>query len=367
MILETKRLILREMTQADFPSLCKMLQDAEVMYAYEHAFGDEEAQDWLDNQIRRYREDGFGLWAVVLKESGEMIGQCGLTWQDAAGRQVVEVGYLFQKAFWHRGYAIEAAAACRDYAFDKLGCDEVYSIIRDTNTASRHVAERNGMTVRGTVVKHYYGMDMPHLLYAVTHADLSDNQEEDRVSNLNKYMQFIQEAELLKSVLRTSWSSSGRRESTAEHSWRLALLAGVMLEEFPQLDANRVLMMSLLHDLGEIYEGDISAALLPDSRKKYEEERAAVESVFSRLPKVLHEKYLSVWQEYEDAETPEARFVKCLDKAETIMQHNQGVMPEDFDYEFNLGYGREYFEDEAIFCEMREALDAETRSKIQRR
>lgn len=183
------------------------------------------------------------------------------------------------------------------------------------------------------------------------------------MSNLKKYIQFIQEAELLKSVLRTSWSSSGRRESTAEHSWRLALLAGVMLEEFPQLDAGRVLMMSLLHDLGEIYEGDISAALLPDSSKKYEEELAAVEKVFSMLPADLHDKYLSIWQEYEDAETPEARFVKCLDKAETIMQHNQGAMPEDFDYGFNLGYGRQYFEDDAIFRELREALDAGTRAR----
>lgn len=179
MILETERLILREMTQEDFPALCKMLQDAEVMYAYEHAFGDEEAQDWLDNQIRRYREDGFGLWAVVLKENGEMIGQCGLTMQDAGGTQVVEVGYLFQKAFWHRGYAAEAASACRDYAFEKLETGEVYSIIRDTNTASQNVAKRNGLSVRGTIVKHYYGMDMPHLLYTVTRAEWADMMSDE--------------------------------------------------------------------------------------------------------------------------------------------------------------------------------------------
>lgn len=97
MILETARLILREMTQEDFPALRKILQDDGVMYAYEGAFSLIEAQVWLDRQIERYRKDGFGLWAVVLKENGEMIGQCGLTMQGYKGGQVLEVGYLFQK------------------------------------------------------------------------------------------------------------------------------------------------------------------------------------------------------------------------------------------------------------------------------
>lgn len=113
MVLETKRLYLRKMNQGDYDALCRILQDPEVMYAYEHAFSDEEVQDWLDRQIRRYEKYGFGLWAVILKENEEMIGQCGLTMQDAGGREVVEAGYLFQKAYWHKGYATEAAIACR--------------------------------------------------------------------------------------------------------------------------------------------------------------------------------------------------------------------------------------------------------------
>ena len=128
MILETQRLTLREMTQDDYADLCKILQDKEVMYAYEHAFSDEEAQGWLDNQLRRYQEDGFGLWAVVLKDTGEMIGQCGLTMQELGDRRVVEVGYLFQKAYWHQGYATEAAVACKEYAFRELKVEEVFSI-----------------------------------------------------------------------------------------------------------------------------------------------------------------------------------------------------------------------------------------------
>lgn len=185
------------------------------------------------------------------------------------------------------------------------------------------------------------------------------------MSDLEKYISFIQETELLKNVLRTSWGSSGRQESTAEHSWRLALLAGVMLEEFPELDTNKVLMMCLLHDLGEMYEGDISAATLPDSQKKYEEEHRAVKKVFSLLPPKLEEKYMSIWQQYESAQTPEALFVKALDKAETILQHNQGANPVDFDYRFNLEYGKEYFMGNELFIQLREKLDKETEVKIE--
>ena len=95
--IQTDRLMLREMTQADFPALCQMLYDPVVMKAYEGAFTQAEAQAWLDRQISRYRKDGLGLWAVVLRETGRMIGQCGLTWQEADGRTVLEVGYLFSQ------------------------------------------------------------------------------------------------------------------------------------------------------------------------------------------------------------------------------------------------------------------------------
>lgn len=170
MILDTERLVLREMTPDDLPALRAILQDDEVMYAYEGAFSEEEVQNWLNRMLTRYREHGFGLWAVVLKETGGMIGQCGLTLQDCGGRQVLEVSYLFQKAYWHRGYAAEAAVACKNHAFDKLGADEVYSIIRDTNAASQRVAVRNGMTCTERFVKHYRGVDMPHLLFSVKRA-----------------------------------------------------------------------------------------------------------------------------------------------------------------------------------------------------
>lgn len=167
MIIETERLYFREMKQSDFNSLCKILQDEETMYAYEGAFTDAEVQEWLDRQISRYQKWDFGLWAVILKETDEMIGQCGLTMQPWKNDEVLEIGYLFQRAFWHKGYAIEAAKACKKYAFENLNANEVCSIIRDTNTSSQNVAIRNGMTVADTWTKHYRGVDMPHLRYVV--------------------------------------------------------------------------------------------------------------------------------------------------------------------------------------------------------
>ena len=166
-IMETERLILREMEPSDLSALCAILRDNQTMYAYEGAFSQEEAQAWLDKQLNNYLRDGFGLWAVVLKSSDGMIGQCGLTRQMADGHEVFEIGYLFNRLHWHMGYAAEAARACREYAFDRLGAAEVFSIIRDSNLASMNVAIRNGMLVRGRFIKHYRGVDMPHLIFSV--------------------------------------------------------------------------------------------------------------------------------------------------------------------------------------------------------
>ena len=167
MILETRRLYLRELTQDDFGALCRMLQDQETMYAYEGAFSDQEVQEWLDRQLSRYRQWGFGLWAAALRETGEVIGQCGLTMQPWRDREVLEVGYLLCRSHWRHGYATEAAMACRDYAFRRLDAGEVCSIIRDLNLPSQRVALRCGMAPGDWWVKHYRGVDMPHCRYVV--------------------------------------------------------------------------------------------------------------------------------------------------------------------------------------------------------
>lgn len=167
-IIETERLIIREMVQSDLDALCRIMCDEEVMrVAYESAFSVEEVQGWLNRHLRRYEDYGFGLWGVVLKETNEMIGQCGLTIQDWNEMEILEIGYLFQKAYWHKGYATEAAIACKEYAFTALNANSVYSAIRDTHTASQNVAVRNGMKIVDRFTKNFRYVDMNFLLYAV--------------------------------------------------------------------------------------------------------------------------------------------------------------------------------------------------------
>ena len=167
-MMETERLIIREMVQSDLEALCRIMCDEEVMRAaYESAFSIEEVQGWLNRHLKRYEDYGFGLWAVVLKETNEMIGQCGLTLQSWKDKEILEIGYLFCKDYWHKGYATEAAIACKEYAFTVLDASSVYSTIRDTHTASQNVAIRNGMKIVDRDTKNFRYVDMNFLLYAV--------------------------------------------------------------------------------------------------------------------------------------------------------------------------------------------------------
>jgi RimJ/RimL family protein N-acetyltransferase len=151
----------------DYDDLCEILQDKEVMYAYEHAFSDEEVKDWYDKQIERYHINGHGLWAVLHKETNSFLGQCGLTIQHVEDEDYLEIGYLFKKKYWHQGYATEAALACKKYAFEILQAEKAYAIIRDTNIPSQNVATKIGMTKVKEIVKHYYNVDMPHDVFRV--------------------------------------------------------------------------------------------------------------------------------------------------------------------------------------------------------
>lgn len=156
------------MVQSDYYALCQILCDEEVMRAaYENAFSLEEAQNWLNRHLKRYEEYGFGLWAVVLKETNEMIGQCGLTMQGWRDKEVLEIGYLFHKAYWHKGYATEAAIACKEYAFQVLNASSVCSIVRDTNIAAQNVAVRNGMNIIDKDTKSFRYINMNFFLYSV--------------------------------------------------------------------------------------------------------------------------------------------------------------------------------------------------------
>ena len=184
------------------------------------------------------------------------------------------------------------------------------------------------------------------------------------MNNIDKVIRFIKEIENLKSVTRTAWTKTGRRESTAEHSWRLAMLLMVLREDFKDLDIDKAIKMSLVHDLGELYDGDISAKLQNDNDNKAEMEEKAMRRMLTILPENLAENIYDLWKEYNECSTKEAKLVKAMDKLETIVQHNQGNNPEDFDYEFNLQYGKQYFMDNEILEYMRYIIDEETKESV---
>jgi putative hydrolase of HD superfamily len=175
---------------------------------------------------------------------------------------------------------------------------------------------------------------------------------------------FLRESERLKSVLRSAHTSSGRQESTAEHSWRLSLMAMVFADELKGLDLLKVLKLCLVHDLGEAISGDIPAVNKRDFPDKSEQERADLLHLTRTLDKALQEEILALWEDYENAASAEALAVKALDKLETILQHNQGINPPDFDYAFNLTYGIQYTKATALFDTLRTLINQDTREKL---
>lgn len=174
---------------------------------------------------------------------------------------------------------------------------------------------------------------------------------------------FLREAERLKGVLRSGFTSTGRPESTAEHSWRLALMALVFADELPGLDLARLLKLCVVHDLGEAIHGDIPAVAQHAHPGKAAQERDDLHTLTRELDAPLRAEIIALWDESEAAATPEAKAVKAFDKLETILQHNQGANPPDFDYAFNLGYGRQHTAGAPLFAELRAMLDADTRRR----
>ena len=146
MKMETKRLIHRELTMEDFDALHKILSDPQTMQHYPAPFSQEETSRWIRRNMERYAEFGFGLWAVILKENGELIGDCGITMQNIHGQHLPEIGYHIRRDLWRRGYASEAAQACMDFIFTRTLFNSVYSYMKYTNEASYGVALKNGMT-----------------------------------------------------------------------------------------------------------------------------------------------------------------------------------------------------------------------------
>ena len=143
-MIETERLVLRELTEADCGALYKVLGDSEVMAHYPNAFDEARVKDWIARNIQRYQTDGFGLWAVCLKDTGELIGDCGLTMQRINGEIKPEIGYHIRKDRQRQGYATEAARAVRDWAFQNTPFPALYSYMKYTNLPSMKTAMAYG-------------------------------------------------------------------------------------------------------------------------------------------------------------------------------------------------------------------------------
>lgn len=186
----------------------------------------------------------------------------------------------------------------------------------------------------------------------------------DPDTELDGILTFLRTAERLKTVTRSGWTTAGDRETVAAHTWRLCLVVITLADRFPGVDLARLLKICLIHDLGEALHGDIPA---PEQAAggKAADERTDLLDVLAPLPERLRREFTALWDEYEAARSPEARLAKGLDKLETILQHTQGKNPANFDYRFNLTYGRQYTGGDPVLVALRERLDRATEERAE--
>ena len=182
----------------------------------------------------------------------------------------------------------------------------------------------------------------------------------------NKLLDILHTAERLKDTLRHCDTSKGRRESVAEHSWRLALMAFFLRDEFPDTDMDSVIRMCLIHDLGECFTGDIPSFLKTDADT--EKEDSLLEQWVSGLPAPYNAEMGALYAEMNALQTPEARLYKALDKLEAVIQHNEAPiatwLPREYD--LNLTYANENVAFSPYLTELRAAIRRDTEEKIQR-
>ena len=166
-VLETERLSLRRFRPDDVDAIFAIIGDDIAMQYYPKTFNRSDAVQWIERNLRRYREHGYGLFAVTLKNRSGVIGDCGVIRQEVEGETLLEVGYHLRRDQWGHGYATEAAGACMELAFREFGAAKVISLIRPENVPSRRVAERNKMEVERQVTH----AGLPHLVYAMKRED----------------------------------------------------------------------------------------------------------------------------------------------------------------------------------------------------
>ncbi len=162
-ILETSRLILREMVLSDLDFIAEMLGDSEVMEYWPKCYSRQESHQWLLKQRDRYRKDGYGYWLVLEKDALQPVGQVGLLKMEIEEREEIALGYIIHHPFWKKGFAFEASKACIEYAFLNLNAKRVIALIRPENLPSQRVAEKLGMKPNGEIV--YVGFE--HLIFEI--------------------------------------------------------------------------------------------------------------------------------------------------------------------------------------------------------
>ncbi len=164
MTIDTERLILRPLVPDDFDALRLIHADAELMWVYGGVFDEQRTREWIDRNRKRYADHGFGLFAITLRETGELIGSGGPVWQETDRGTELEVGYQVRRDQWKRGYATETARGSMKYAFENTGVTHVISLIRPENLASRRVAEKNGLSIDREIRWH----DFQTLVYQIS-------------------------------------------------------------------------------------------------------------------------------------------------------------------------------------------------------
>ena len=178
-------------------------------------------------------------------------------------------------------------------------------------------------------------------------------------------LEILHTAEKLKCITRHSDTSTGRRESVAEHSWRLSLVAMLLEDEFPDVNISKVLKMCIIHDLGEVFTGDI-ATFEKTAADRIDENRRLKQWI-STFPDFQREQFFDLVAEMEALETEEARLYKALDKLEAVIQHNESDISSwlPLEYDLQMNYGRENVEFSPYLKNLKPHIDKWTKEKIE--
>lgn len=183
---------------------------------------------------------------------------------------------------------------------------------------------------------------------------------------MSSLMEFSHTAERLKNELRHAYKSNGLQESVAEHSWRLCLMTMVFTENIEDIDRDKCLKMALIHDLPEIFAGDVPRLDLEKQKGRHEIEKAALEKLVKLLPKGTAKKITDLWLEFEEGITMEARLVRLIDRLEILIQHNEADISnwDDLEKEIQYGLAEKHAERYGFLLEFALEIDEETKKKL---